>query len=40
MIIEAEVYKTIITKIETYKKSDRRFKRLNNNIDIERYKAL
>lgn len=35
VIVRVEVYKAIILKIETYKKSDRRFKGLNNSTNID-----
>lgn len=35
VIMRAEVYKTIMAKIEIYKKSDRRFKGLNNSTDVD-----
>ena len=35
MLTGATVYKAIIIKIEAYKDSDRRFKRLNNSTDVE-----
>ena len=40
VIVRTEMYKTIMTKIETYKESDRRFTRLNNSTDVEGCKTF
>ena len=40
VIVEVEVYKAIMAKIEAYEKSDTRFERLNNSTDVEECKAL
>ena len=35
VVVEAEVYKAIIAKIEAYEESDRRFERLNNRVGVD-----